>query len=225
MYMRCSSRTTLSLLKTLSYSLLIFGLLQLSLLAQAAANVSTRTLIEPAQATVLKENMGYALLNLDVSGVAPSLSLFKLSSDTSIVQHPDYASRLNFSSRRYSPTNILLKDKKQGFYLLALAEGVYQISEVNAPYFDLPYRMSTENTRDWRFTVKPGKLNYIGSLYIAKERTSDTITAKLRNRLATDLSLIKSDLSVVLETMPLVLGAGVRDDFYQQLLSAVSKAK
>lgn len=204
--------------------LLLFFFFQLLFVlnVQAASGVSM-ILIDPERAPPLEKGMGYLLVNLDVSGTAPSLNLFKVSSDLSSIDLPsidqsNYARQLRSSTRKSKSITINLKDKNQGFYVLPLPQGVYQITRVSAPYFDLPYLKSTDNTRDWRFSIEEGKLNYIGDLYIAKERTSKNITAKLRNRLASDLSTINSTLSPLLSTTPLSIGVGVRDDFYRHLL-------
>lgn len=197
---------------------LLFFLLLLFAVNSQAANSSAMVLVDPERASALQKSMGYLLVSLDVSGTAPSLKLFKISSDPSSIGRSDYARLLRSAKKTSKKITLNLKDKKQGFYVLPLPRGVYQITRVSAPYFDLPYLMATDNTRDWRFVIEEGRLNYIGNLYIAKERTSKNITAKLQNRLASELSEINRSLSSLIKVTPLAIGVGVRDDYYRDLL-------
>ena len=101
--------------------------------------------------------------------------------------------------------------------MLPLPAGWYQITSINAPYFDLPHRLDTESKAVWRFGVETGRTNYAGRLSISRERSAEYVEIRLHNRIATDIERIRTDLGALLERAPLASGSGVRDDFFDEL--------
>lgn len=94
-----------------------------------------------------------------------------------------------------------------------LPKGDYQILSIKVPYFDLPYVNHTEENPGWRIKVIAGKLNYVGRIEVAKERTENFVAIKKLNRLVTDLPHIQAELAVILAVYPLADGHYLRDDF------------
>ncbi len=145
----------------------------------------------------LARHHGYLLLSLDVGGVAPSIEY----------------SRKN-DPRKIKP--LKLKGKEKEFLLLPLRQGQYQITRVNAPYFDLPYSISTKDDPQWRFSIKRGKINYVGKLEIHKKRRQKTVYVALLNHIASDLEHISQQYSQLLTQYPMVNGYSVKDAFYEE---------
>ncbi|MCO1335523.1 hypothetical protein MO867_14380 [Microbulbifer sp. OS29] len=160
---------------------------------------------------------GYILVNLDVGGTAPSIDFVRNYKVGQAYLEGDEEIRLS-KNHRYS---VSLKGKSKGLYLMAMPVGLYQITQINAPYFNLPYQLDTGDKRVWRFCVDAQKVNYIGRLFINKQRKSDTIEVYLKNRMAADLGEIQDLLGVLIEQYPLVSGAGVQDVFYREWLAPV----
>lgn len=155
-----------------------------------------------------------------MAGVAPSFTFQRIKSKESAT----YLSPRERVRYRGPRITINLKNLDEGIYFLPLAKGLYQIREVAAPFYNLPYLLNTSGERAWRFSIVPSKINYIGELTIDKERGLDFANITLRNRIATN----KQKIDKVLEKLPgkfnLRVGSGVRDDFLEDLLRQEAKA-
>jgi len=160
----------------------------------------------------LTKKQGYLLIDLDVNGSAPSLVYQQLSARDQKYLAAGQQARLLGKEKTMD-----LKDKPAGFYLAKIPAGLYQITRVNAPYFNLPFRVDTSSRREWRFSIEPGQINYIGKLVIDKKRSTQYVDIDLVNRIATNKADIENQLSTLLENFPLRLGVGVRDDFLTSL--------
>lgn len=172
-----------------------------------ASMINLRAASQPAE---LGKGQGYLLLHLNVGGVAPSMEFVKLTSKQELSLRSEKK-----RTKRFKSVKINLKDKEKGLYLLNLPQGLYQVTQINAPYFNLPYRMSTDNEPYWRFYVEPGKVNYFGQLTIAKERSTRHVNISRLNRIATDKSLIDQELAGLIKNAPLRVSVGVRDDYME----------
>jgi hypothetical protein len=170
------------------------------------------SLQELEKASPLINNQGYLLLNLEVSGTAPSIEFVRIASKGNAPLAKSQKVKKRGKSMVFN-----LKGMPHGIYLAKLPEGLYQITQVNAPYFDLPFKINTENSPEWRFRIEQGKTNYIGHLVIEKERSTKYISASLFNRMARDLDKLTGDIQPITTLAPLTSGIGVRDDFFQQL--------
>lgn len=189
-----------------------FLTLLLSNICQADKKKPAPELINLEAIVPLQENTGYLLVDLDLHGVAPSFNFSKIKSD-----QPHYLAKEPKKLKLVKLRKIDLKNKSNGLYILAMPTGLYQITRINAPYFDLPYRLTTDNRRDWRFSIEDGKLNYIGKLFIDKERSAKRVTIRLYNRIATDKAVLDERISQLQIQYPLTSAAGVRDDFYLEM--------
>lgn len=181
------------------------------LLAFAQIHAET-TLSSVDKIPEIKGSEGYLLMYLEAGKMLSSLSVVRcLNADFSC----SIEKKVRIRGRRLF--SIDLKNLKNGFYLLNLPEGAYQITEVNAPFYDLPFRMNTARDRNWRFTIEKGKANYAGRLIATKQRSDSAVNIKLVNRIATDFDEINNILSDFLLTTPLTMGVGVKDDFLSEL--------
>lgn len=150
--------------------------------------------------TVLKGDYGYMLLDLDIGAAASSLHFAKYRS----------------SSISRSEQEITFAENEKGFKLISLRAGRYQITRIDVPFYDLPYKLGTRNLKRWSFSIEEGAVNYIGKLTIEKERTKDDVDINLYNHLAKDLDRIKTTFAEELITYPLVVGVGYTDNFLSQ---------
>ncbi|MFK8017327.1 MAG: hypothetical protein AB8G17_18025 [Gammaproteobacteria bacterium] len=173
-----------------------------------AQRVTAPPLLTPDAVQPLERKNGYVLLQLDVSGVAPSMEIAQISQSASRMPAADAS-----VPRGAKRMQIDLTDRKKGLYLMQLAPGWYQITQVNAPYYNLPFQVDTGGEVRWRFVVQHAKTSYAGLLRINKERSRDSVNVTFLNRIATAHDDIRDQLGPVLAAAPLVMGRGLRDDF------------
>jgi len=166
----------------------------------------------PSEVTPPLYNHGYALFNVVVGGVAPSFEFIKLHTKQRLYLESGEAVRT-----RGIKTSVDLKGIINGYYLMNLPEGLYQITSIRAPFYNLPFRLDTDYSRKWRFKVEKGKTSYVGKLSIAHERKTDYVEVHLVNRIATDELEIERHIPGILTNYPLSSGTGVRDDFWKIL--------
>ncbi len=162
----------------------------------------------------LDRGAGYALIGVDNGGTDSFLIVTRLNKDGREPRR--IRGDLAKTQKKF---RINLGGRPAGFYLTVLPKGLYQITEISYPYFNLPFRMDTEGQRAWRFLVQEGRTSYVGQLVIATERSEDTLDVNLLNRLAVELDNIRSDYATLLLQFPLASGIGVRDDFFEFITS------
>lgn len=150
------------------------------------------------------------LLYVDAGGSAPSFEYTRIAGAGN--QPLQAGERYRFASS--SAHKVSLKGLGEGFYLLPMRKGQYQITEVNAPHYSFPFRMDTDNRPEWRFIIEPGKTNFIGALHIQEERSASHVEINLLNRVAMHEAGIREAMGETLKTYPLSFYAGYRDDFF-----------
>jgi hypothetical protein len=169
-----------------------------------------KTLSLPVSAPVLEKGQGYLLVYINVNGSAPSIELSKVNTKKTdfLVTEP------SSFTRDYT---LDLKNITPGFYVVPMLAGIYQITRVNAPFYDLPYWLATEKQAKWRFGIEENHVNFIGEIYIAKERGTNTIDVNLLNRFATYRKQILNELLTMPVKLPLVIKPGYQDEFLRAL--------
>lgn len=176
--------------------------------------------------TPLRGLQGYLVVYIDVSGVAPSIEFSRI--NTRKLDVIPQNKKIKFANQYIvslkdpkikltSKYTINLKDLEKGFYYLPLIEGVYQVTKVNVPFYDLPYWLPTENASQWRFSIHRGKFNFIGELNVAKERSTNVVDVNLYNRIATYQEQLKKELKQVQGPYELIATPGYRDEFFEEL--------
>lgn len=168
------------------------------------------------QAPELRHSEGYVLIDLDARGTAPSIEFVRLGKVGS-----DYPE--NMASRKLSSNTFNLKATEKGFYIGKLKSGVYQITQVNAPYFGLPYALSTSELKTWRFTIEKDRINYIGTLVIEGSRSKENIETHFLNSFAQQYESIISSTKYLQSEFPLTMGTSYRDDFYSEYMKLQGK--
>lgn len=177
----------------------------------AKRTLPTLPLLNPESVEELESGYGIVMFDLDVAGKAPSIVIRRISTQSPFLSA---GSKLTFETK---PLRIPLTDTKQGFFAQRLKKGLYQITRVDAPFFNLPYKLDIENARAWRFYVAEEQINYAGKLVIEQTRGTEYIDVGLFNRFATDLKEIREAAGRFSESLPLNMATGIRDDF-QMLL-------
>lgn len=186
----------------------------LLLCAPISVGAEEFSLLPVSDAPELGGSEGYMLLYVDAGGTAPSFEFARIARADS--EPLPQGERFRFVTK---PRKIALKGLDEGFYLLPMTKGQYQIIRVNAPHYSLPFRMSTDNRPEWRFVIEPGRTNYIGALHIDTERSASHVEIDLLNRIAMQEATIRELMGETLNTYPLAFHAGYRDDFYRDTLS------
>ena len=158
----------------------------------------------------LAKNHGFLLVKLNVNHDAASINFAKIKKNRA-----SYI--INADSLKLGQKYFLnLKNTENEYYLLPLLAGGYQITRVNAPFYNLPYWRPTKELASWRFNIKAGKINYVGEINISAERGTDFMTVNLFNRFATEQKEINASLAGLVEQYPLTGGTGYRDDFFAE---------
>ena len=182
------------------------------LTAATASHAQTATLYTADSLPELKRKQGYALIGVDSGETESFLVINSFESRGFRARRDDTDMKLSKSDLR-----VELAGKDLGFYFMMLPAGIYQVTEVSYPYFNLPFRLDTTREREWRFYVEEGKVNYIGQLKLARERSEDAVDVNLINRLAADYEHITATYSTLLDQFPLTSGIYLRDDFLDYL--------
>ncbi|QBY05620.1 hypothetical protein E2K93_15145 [Thalassotalea sp. HSM 43] len=157
-----------------------------------------------SQISEVGNKKGVAILYLKAQGTAPSM-IIKPVSLTANQKFQRYKGRTDYK--------INLKGYEPGFYQLTLPKGSYQITEINAPFYDLPFSKDTNNDITWRFTVKAQMLSYIGELKIDGERSRNHVEINLFNRYASQYQPLKQLVAQLQIPYPLITGQAYHDDF------------
>jgi hypothetical protein len=159
----------------------------------------------------LKKKQGYLMFYVNVDGIAPSIQFSKISTKKTDFILPD--ERISFTKDYF----LDLKNVTKGFYFIPLFAGIYQITRINAPFYDLPYWLPTNKEAKWRFGVEENSINFIGEINIAKERGVNVIDVNLFNRVATYHEQILKEIALMPQSFPLKTKSGYRDDFFMEL--------
>ncbi|MDP7592980.1 MAG: hypothetical protein QF552_09860 [Litorilituus sp.] len=191
----------------LKKTLFVIVFLGFSLPVFAKSNDILKQLSQAQNVPALTKKQGYVMVYVNVSGVAPSIEFSKVNTHkTSFILSQEKIS--------YGRDYFLdLQNIKQGFYFMPMFAGVYQITRVNAPFYDLPYWLPTDKESKWRFAVEENHINFIGEINIAKERGKKTLNIHLLNRTATYHAEIIEQIALMSQKLPLKAKPGYRDDF------------
>lgn len=189
--------------------LLFFILYSILSGSHALAKLTVKQLSTVSTVPELIKNQGYLLVYINVEGTAPSIEFSKLKTNRT-----DFWVTKSFSySNNY---RLDLKQVTPGLYFIPMLAGIYQITRINAPFYDLPYWLSTEKQAIWRFAVEKNKINFIGEIYIAKERGTNEVDVNLFNRFATYQKQIISEVEKLPTRFPLALKPGYQDEFLHE---------
>lgn len=158
---------------------------------------------QPPSPPPLRNNQGYMLIKLDVE--TESAFLY-------------YGKKVNSLTKyRRSLKKIPLSKHENGFVIIPLKPGKYQISKIEVPFFDYPYNLKTEQNKDYSFVIKANKTNFIGALTIKKERTEGIIDIDIFRSFAQHMDELHTSYPDILQQYPLISASSYRDDFINDI--------
>lgn len=132
----------------------------------------------------MKKRHGWALIYVDAQGTAPSFEFKHSYVDLDELVELEYDEELGIAIGKQS-NFVSLKGLSEGYYLMRLPKGVYQITQFNAPFFNLPFKKHIIDDPRYRFRIHANEVNYIGHLFISKERTQRDAQIEFLDRYAT----------------------------------------
>jgi hypothetical protein len=109
--------------------------------------------------------------------------------------------------------------RERQLQIVRLRAGRYQWRELNVPHYDLPHRVDLGDDARWSFTVKPGTINYFGTLFVAPERGTNRVDVRLVNRSAEVYALMQTRFPAYLTQLPLRY-TGWQEDAFLELIDA-----
>ncbi|MEM9335729.1 MAG: hypothetical protein AAGA33_12850 [Pseudomonadota bacterium] len=186
----------------------MISLTSLLLGASTLAHAQVAELFSAEALPSLKRSQGYVLIGIDSGDTESFLTAKRLESkgrELRLERGQPVETKAGF--------RLDLADRPKGFYFLVLRTGVYQITEVSYPYFNLPFRLDTTTRPEWRFFVEPGKVNYVGRLIVSRDRSENSVDVNLINRFAADYEDVTTAYASLFQQFPLASGIGIRDDF------------
>lgn len=190
-----------------SFKLFVGSLLVITfapfLMAGAPLPVMTPTPLK--KALPIDSAQGYLLLNLNIGGTAPSFKIQRLVKGKLV------------ANDKKSALMISLSGLTNGFYVIPLLRGKYQITEINAPYFNLPYRLDVATKSSWRLSILEQSINYGGMLTINKNRNATDVDISLLNRSAHDYQEILDSIPAAIATYSVTSASFFRDDVMELL--------
>lgn len=189
----------------------VFFLQSVLFFAHAGSGDVIKVLSDANNVAELKKKQGYLLVYVNVEGVAPSIEFSRINTRKTDVMLPD--EKITYVKDYF----LDLKNIEKGFYFIPMFAGIYQITRVNAPFYDLPYWLPTEKSANWRFAIEENAVNFIGELNIEKERGKRVINVHLFNRTALYHDELIEQISLLPIKLPLKVKAGYRDDFLMVL--------
>ena len=123
------------------------------------------------------------------------------------------------------PTDIQLtaKDLKEGtnYLLIDLSAGNYAVERVQLGNYRY---ISLEDEENWKFSVVPGQINYVGHLELNTSQNAFYSSAELVNRSSEALQFLEKEFSAILTNRKLKYGGPGEDAFFD-FISTLSKDK
>ncbi|MFT6267986.1 MAG: hypothetical protein ACJAVV_000791 [Alphaproteobacteria bacterium] len=198
---------------------LVFTLILLNFAFVSAANAELfwtvrdkLSLPDPKQ-----KALGIAAMYVDLQQPNVVISLLEIKQSSLLASYKNIED-LKFSGSKSRPIKLDLSGRNNLVYI-HLPEGMYQITRVDVPHFDLPYRVSTDSSDVWRFRITRGAVNYVGTLKVDAFRSKRIVNTILVNQYATRLASLKELVAQSGVALPIVHGAGYHDPFFNFLES------
>jgi hypothetical protein len=198
-------------MKRISY--LVVTLVLLSCVFVSAANTETfwtvrdtLSLPDPKQ-----KELGIAAMFVDLQQPNVVISILEIKQSSLTASYKNIQD-LKFSGFKSNTIKLDLSGRKNLVYI-HLPEGLYQIIRVDVPHFDLPYRVSTDNSDVWRFRITRGAVNYVGTLKVDAIRSKRSVNTVLLNQYAWRLASLEALMAKSTIMLPIVHGVGYQDPF------------
>jgi hypothetical protein len=176
------------------------------------------TLVLPSEK---QKKFGIAVAFVDLQQANVTITLRKIN-EKSLADSIDDLDELDFFGGKAEAIKLDLSGRKN-IVSINLPAGLYQITQVDVPHFDLPYKIGTNNRDIWRFRVHRDKINYIGTMKVSPIRSKNAVDTVWINQFAThlaDLEAIVADTEIAL---PIVHGSGYQDPFFSALKGSINE--
>lgn len=108
--------------------------------------------------------------------------------------------------------------------LMPLRPGTYQWTEISVPYYDLPHALDLSDDPRWSFRVERHKINYFGSLVVGEDRGTKTVDARIVNRAAEVIELLREQYPEQMKLYELTYAGHTRDDFLALIQTDAAEA-
>lgn len=201
---------------------LIF-LLSIDLSANASAKDKTEVywalqdkIVNPQRT---QKDYGIAVAFLDIQQPNVYLTIRKII-QSSLRKSLDNPEKLDFWGGKKGAIKLDLSGRTN-FISFNLPQGLYQITQVDVPHFDLPYKISTDNSDVWRFRVEANKINYVGTMKVSAIRGKKVVDTAWLNQFATHLHELQSIVDKSDIPLPIGLGTGYKDPYFTILMGNV----
>ncbi len=193
--------------------ILLILLIATCVLLAPVASFADTTITAHAPAPLKKRN-GYLIVDLDLQRDTGAITIGRWRGSPS-------------ASKRKLKTVAELGPLREGrhLYLLSLPEGEYAWSEINIPHYDLPHRVDLSQDERWSFSVRAQQLNYSGQLLVNEDRSSDTASVLLLNRIAYSLDDLRTTFPEAFAAYPLRSAGTYRDTFIETFLTSTDDVK
>jgi hypothetical protein len=171
--------------------------------------------------TEKQETFGIGVAFLDLQQASVVITIREIN-EKSLADSIDNPEKLRFSVSKKGAIKLDLSGRTN-MVSINLPEGLYQITQVDVPHFDLPYKINTNNQDVWRFRVHRNKINYIGTMKVSPIRSKNTVDTVWLNQFATHLVALQTIVADADIGLPIVHGAGYRDPFFAILEGAINE--
>lgn len=173
-----------------------------------------------SQPTSKQDSFGIGAIYVDIKQSNTILYVQEIN-PSSIRSANEDPEKLKFRGKEF---RLDLSDKTDLVYV-NLPEGLYQIVRVDVPHFDLPFRISTDNSVKWRFRIQQQSINYLGTIAVSAVRTKDTVDMLWLNHFAKNLKDVQTRVAESGILWPINNGIGYQDPFYAHLQEQIQPKK
>ncbi|MDT0594530.1 hypothetical protein [Glaciecola petra] len=190
------------------YAILILSVFSFQSLAQQ--NWKVRDSL--SQPTGKQDDFGIGAIYVDIKQSNTILYVREINQNSLANANKD-PEKLKFNGKEF---RLDLSDRTEIVYV-NLPEGLYQIVRVDVPHYDLPFKISTNNSDKWRFLIQQQSINYLGTIAVSAVRTKDSVDMLWLNQFAKNLEDLQTRVTASSIVWPINNGIGYKDPFYAEL--------
>lgn len=190
------------------YAVLFLGIL--SFQSQAQQNWMVRDSL--SQPTGKQDDFGIGAIYVDIKQSNTILYVREINPNSLAKANKD-PEKLKFNGKEF---RLDLSDRTDLVYV-NLPEGLYQIVRVDVPHYDLPFKISTNNSVKWRFRIQQQSINYLGTIAVSAVRTKDSVDMLWLNQFAKNLDDLQARVAESSLVWPINNGIGYKDPFHAKL--------
>lgn len=196
-------------------TLLFIGCTAMLCSISAAGNDENSWLVrtELSAPTQKQKSFGIAAFYLDLQQPNVVLSILRINENSVLKAQQDLTNLRFFTSQKKPIILNLSGFSENELVYVNLPAGLYQISQIDVPHFDLPYKLSLDNSDVWRFRVTQSQVNYAGTLVVKAQRSINAVDTLLLNEYAQRKNDLQARIDQSQINLALGHGAGYEDPF------------